>query len=77
MIPITELSSTATPRTATASPPYPEYHLGVTPTSEEDPSEEQSSAVNCTLHEAESSRYVRRIEVLSRNPRIIYTPFMP
>ena len=62
---------------AVASPPYLEYPLGVTPTFEEDPSEEQSSTASCSPHEAESNRRVCHIEVLSRHPCIIHMPFVP
>ena len=77
VIPVIKLSSTTTPRTVTASLPFPEHHPGITPTYEEDLSKERSSAASCTPHEAESSRHARHIEVLNRQPRIIRTPFIP
>ena len=76
LISIIELSSTATPRIVAASPPYPEYHPGVTSTYEKDPSEELSFVASCTPQEAESNRRACHIEVLSRHPRIIRTPFV-
>ena len=74
---VIELNSTATPKVVATSPPYLEYHLEVTPMSEEDPSEEQSSAMSYALHGAEFDRHFHCIEVLSRNPCIICTPFVP
>ena len=76
MIPIIELNSTATLGVAAASLPYPEYHPEVTPTSEEDLSKEHSFAASCALHGAKSGCHFCRIDVLSRNPCIIRTPFV-
>ena len=76
-IPVIELSSTATSRAAATSPPRPEYHPGADPSSEEDPSEERSSAVSCTPYEAGPSHRTCRIEVISRHPLIICTPHVP
>ena len=71
---VIELSSMATPRVAAASPLLSEYHPGANPSSEEDPSKEQSSAASCTPHEAGPSRRARRIEVISQHPLRIHTP---
>ena len=44
---VIELSTTTSHGTTTASPLYPKYHPEAAPTSEEDPFEEQSSALSC------------------------------
>ena len=76
VIPIIELSSTTTPVSIAASPPIPEYHPAASPAYEEDPSEETSTATSRIPNDVGSSR-VHRVEVLSKHPRIIHTPFVP
>ena len=73
VIPVIDLSSTTTPRAAAASLSYLEYHPD---TSEEDPFEERSSAASCASNQAKPSHRVCRIEVISRHPRIICTPYV-
>ena len=74
MIPVIDMSSTATPRATAVSPPYPEYHPD---TSKEDPSEVQSLAASCDPNQAGPSRHIRRIEVISLHPHILRTPSIP
>ena len=74
---VIELSSMATPRAATASPPYLEYHLSVTPSFKEGPFEEQSSTASCTPQEVGPSHRGRRIDMISKHPLRIRAPHIP
>ena len=76
-IPVIEISSTATSKATVTSPSFPEYHLSANPSSEEDPSEVQSSSASYTLGEAGPNRRTRRVEVISRHPLIIRTLHIP
>ena len=58
------------------SPPIPEYHLGASPTYEEDSSEEASTAMSCAPDILGLSR-ARQVEVINRHPYFICTPYVP
>ena len=73
---IIKMSSTVTLVPMAVWPPILEYHPGASPTYEEDPSEEMSMAVSRVPGVAELS-CAHRAEVLSREPNIIRTPFIP
>ena len=74
-ISVIELSSTTTQILMVASPPILDYHLGASPTYEEDPSEETSTATSHAPNIAWPS-CAYRVEVLSRHLRIIHTPLV-
>ena len=76
IVPVIELSSSTTPMMMDSSPPYPKYHPSTTPTYKEDPFEELSTAASCPPRDTRPS-HARRVGVLSRQPRIIHTLFIP
>ena len=55
VIPMIELSTTTSRETIVVSPLYPEHHPEVAPTSEEDHSEEQSTAASWVPNQAKPS----------------------
>ena len=71
-----ELSSIVASVMMVVSPPYPKYHSGITLAYEEDPSKKSSIATSHTSHVAKPS-YAPSVNVLSKKPCIIRTPFVP
>ena len=75
-ISIIELSSTTTLVLMAASPLILEYHPDANPIYEKDPLKETSTVVSRAVDVTGPSR-AHRVEVLSRNPYIICTAFVP
>ena len=73
---VIELSSTTTLVPMVASPLIPEYHPDANPIYEKDPLKETSTVVSRALDVTRPS-HAHRVEVLSRHPYIICTPFVP
>ena len=74
--PVIELSSITTLVLMAAPPSILDYHLGTSPIYEEDPLEETSITVS-HVADVVGPNHARRVEVLSKHPRIIHTPFVP